>query len=178
MNRRSLYQIFSALWLLLLATPVAAHGGGILQVASEPTGPYAVSVWTSPARLEAGELAHITVGIAGPDEAPVLGATVLVELISLATGEVITSAAATTAQATNKLFYEADMRLPGDGRYMMTFHIEGAEGSGELSFAIEVLPERETNWVLLALIGVGLVLSMVMFRLWEKQTSGLSPRKR
>lgn len=177
MNKR-FYQAFTILlWLLLLARPLWAHGGGLLQIATEPAGPFLISVWTSPSRLEAENVAHVTVGVAGEDEAPVLDAAVFVELASVATGEVWT-AVATTAQATNKLFYEADMRLPEDGRYTMTIQVENAQGSGAVSFAIEILPEGQTNWYLFAFIGLGLLLSMGMFRLWEKQTAVPPSRKR
>lgn len=166
------------LLLLLIVQPLRAHGGGILQVGSQAAGPYSVSVWTSPARLEAGELVHVTVGVADADEAPVLDAAVLVEVASPTTDEVW-SAAATTEQATNKLFYEADMRLPEvDGRYNMTIRVDGPPGSGDLTFAIEVLPVSQTNWLMIGFIGLGLILSAAMFRLWEKQPVSTPVRRR
>ena len=178
MNRRVLYQLSCVMLLLCLVQPVSAHGGGILQIGSEPAGPFSVSVWTSPTRLEAGELAHVTGGGADGNGEPVLDAAVLVEIVSLETGEVWFTEA-TTEQATNKLFYEGDLRLPEvDGRYNMTIQIENDQGRGDVTFAIELLPAGETNWLMIAFIGLGLILSMTMFRLWEKQTtSSLPPRK-
>ena len=174
----SKWQVISAMVLSLLITqPVWAHGGGVLQVASEPTGPYLVSVWTSPTRLEADNPIHVTVGVAGQDEAPILDADVLVEIGLPETGE-RWSAVATTEQSTNKLFYEADMRLREDGRYNMTIQIEGSQGTGSVTFAMEVLPPSQTNWFMLAFIGLGLVLSMSMFRFWEKQSVSTPTRKR
>ena len=165
------------LLLLLMVQSVWSHGGGLLQVASEPTGPYLVSVWTSPTRLEADNPVHVTVGVAGKDEAPILDAAVMVEITFVETGE-RWSAAATTEQSTNKLFYEADMRLRGNGRYNMTIQIEGPQGIGATTFALEVLPQSQTNWLMLGFIGLGIMLSMLMFRLWEKQPTSAPTRKR
>ena len=163
--------------LFLMAQPLWAHGGGILQIASQPAGPYKVSVWTSPTRLEAGELAHITVGVAGEDEEPVLDAAVLIEISSPETDE-LWSTEATTAQSTNKLFYEGDLRLGEDGRYDITIQIERKQGQGTVRFAIDVLPKSETNWLMVGFIGLGLVLSILMFRFWEKQPTTTPSRQR
>ena len=168
------------LLLLLLLGParsLRAHGGGLLQVAAEPAGPYKVSVWTSPTRLEAGSPGHITVSVAGEADAPVLDAKVLVQIISGETGEIM-SVPATTAQSTNKLFYEADMILPEIGRYPMTIQINGSQGSGEVTFLIEVQPVANTNWFLLGFIVLGLAISLFLFRLWEKQPAAPVPRRR
>ena len=177
MSRPSAWYAICVLLLLLVAQPVGAHGGGILQIASQPAGPYIVSVWTSPARLEAGEIAHITVGVAGEDEAPILDAAVLVELASLET-EAVWSAAATTEQATNKLFYEADMQLPENGRYTITIHVTGSQGQGDARFAVEILPKRQNNWISVSFIGLGLILSLLMFRFWGKQPTNTPLRKK
>ena len=178
MNKLALCGMAFGLWFMFwVVQPVRAHGGGLLQIASEPTGPFFVSVWTSPTRLEAENIAHITVGVAGKDESPILDASVLVQLTSLETGEVW-AAAATTEQATNKLFYETDMRLGADGRYNMTVEVEGTEGVGEVSFALEILPKGNNNWFLLGFIGLGLILSMIMFRIWEKRPLETPSRKK
>ena len=163
--------------LLFIAQTAWAHGGGILQISSQPAGPYRVSVWTSPAQLETGELAHVTIGLADTDEAPVLDATIIVELISLETGQVWT-APATTEQATNKLFYEADMTLPEDGRYTLSIQIDGEQGSGIISFTMTILPPEQTNWLIISLISLGIILPLVMFRLWNKQSASPPVRQR
>jgi len=180
MSKQITWHALPILLLLLLlepARPLQAHGGGLLQVAAEPAGPYKVSVWTSPTRLEAGSPGHITVGVAGEADAPVLDAKVLVQIKSGERGEIMT-VPATTAQSTNKLFYEADMILPEIGRYLMTVQINGSQGSGEVTFSIEVQPVANTNWFLLGFIVLGLAISLFLFHLWEKQPATPVPRRR
>ena len=169
--------VYCLLLCLLFVQTLWAHGGGILQIGSQPAGPFNVSVWTSPTRLEAEETVHITVGVADEAEAPVLDAAVIVELTSLETGEIWT-AQATTEQATNKLFYEADMRLGANGRYTMTIQIKNEQGTGETSFALEILPKNKNNWLLWGFIALGLILSMAMFQLWEKQPITIPSRQK
>ena len=179
MNRQIILRALPILLYLCLLWPgqlLWAHGGGVLQIAAEPAGPYKVSVWLSPTRPEAGKPGHITVGLAGEADAPVLDAKVLLQLNSLETGELLSSATATTAQSTNKLFYEADMTLPEIGRYSMNVQISGPQGSGEVAFPIEVYPISNTNWFLLGFIILGLAISIFFFRLWEKQSPAPTPR--
>ena len=67
--------------MLLIPQIVFAHGGGELQITSEPVGPHLVSVWTNPPRARAGEVVHVTVGVAEQgDQSFVLDAEVLVEV--------------------------------------------------------------------------------------------------
>jgi len=180
MSRQITLHALPILLLLVLCWParlLRAHGGGLLQVAAEPAGPYKVSAWTSPTRLEAGRPGHVTVSVAGEADAPVLDAEVLVQIES-GEGDEIMSVPATTAQSANKLFYEADMILPEIGRYWMTIRINGWQGSGEVTFPIEVRPVASTNWFLLGFIVLGLVISLFLFRLWEKQPAAPVPRRR
>jgi hypothetical protein len=115
--------------------------------------------------------------VAGEADAPVLDAEVLVQIGS-GEGDEIMSVPATRAQSANKLFYEADMILPEIGRYWMTIRINGWQGSGEVAFPIEVRPVASTNWFLLGFIVLGLVISLFLFRLWEKQPAAPVPRRR
>jgi hypothetical protein len=180
MNKQTKPSSLFILLMLMLLWPtqaLLAHGGGLLQVSAEPAGPYKVSVWTSPARLEANNSGHITVSVADEADAPVLDAAVLVQLQSLETDEIM-SVPATTAQSTNKLFYEADMILPEVGRYSMTIQVNGTEGSGEITFPVEVQPAGNTSWFLVGFIVLGLAISMFLFRMWEKQPAEPVPRRK
>lgn len=170
------FTLFLLLALSWPATSLLAHGGGLLRVASEPAGPYQLSVWTSPTRLEADHPGHITVGVADASDAPVLGAEVLVQLQSVPGGKTILSTPATTAQSTNKLFYEADMILPEIGLYTMLVQVNGSEGTGQVTFPVEVQAASQTNWFLLGFILLGLLVSFFLFRLWEKQPADPAPR--
>ena len=170
--------IFLCLVLLSPVSSLQAHGGGLLRVASEPVGPYKVSVWTSPTRLESGNPGHITVSVGDEADAPILDANVLVQMYSAETGELVSSGLATTAQSTNKLFYESDMILPEIGRYTISVQISGPQGNGTVTFPLEVLPAGNTNWFLLGFIVLGLAISMFLFRLWEKQSAASVPPQR
>lgn len=181
MSNHVIFRVWPILLSLLLsgsAQPLLAHGGGLLQVAAEPVGPYKISVWTSPTRLEAGGPGHITVGVAGEADAPVLDAVVVVQMKLVETGEIVTTTPATTAQSTNKLFYEADIILPEIGSYDIIVQLDGSQGRGEVTFPIEVQPVGHTNWFLLGFIVLGLAISMFLFRLWEKQSTSPIPRQR
>jgi len=158
-------------------TPVDAHGGGVLQAANEPAGPYKVSVWTSPSPFENGRPVHITIGIAGgTEDEPVLDATVQVIATSRNTNQTI-SAKATTEQSTNKLFYEADFTLPEQGIYDIQIQVVGAAGEGAIVFEVEALPPGNSSGWMLGFIGLGIVMSFILFRLWEGQTAVTNPPK-
>lgn len=140
-------------WLLLLLLPAVAwaHGGGDLQVAAEPAGPFAVSVWTNPPTALTNETVHLTVGVAQQgDGAPVLDAVVQVTVLakSEATTAVLT-VPATTEQSTNKLFYETDFVLPDSGTYTVVVAVRQAAGEGEVAFDLVVRPasNRWYGWL-------------------------------
>ena len=163
--------------LLIWVLPVQAHGGGVLQVANEPAGPYKVSVWTSPSPVENGRPIHITIGVAGGSEdEPILDAEVSVQAASRDTNQTI-AATATTEQATNKLFYEADFTLPEQGIYDIQVQVAGTEGEGVVVFEVEALPPGNNSWWMMGFIGLGIVMSFVLFRLWEGQTAVTNPSK-
>jgi hypothetical protein len=166
-----------ALVLWVGVMPVWAHGGGVLQVASEPAGPYKVSVWTSPSPLANGRPTHITIGIAGgPQNEPILDAAVQVRATSLSTNQTVATTA-TTEQATNKLFYEADFTLPEQTIYEIQVHVTGRDGEGTVAFEVEVLPQGHTSWWMVGFIGLGIIMSFVLFRVWEGQTAVTNPAK-
>lgn len=123
-------------------TAVFAHGGGTLQIVNAPiANAYQVSVWSAPATIRAQDDIHITVGVADVvDGSPVLDTAVQVDIYEAATGNLITSAAATTEQSVNRLFYEADMAGLPQGDYDVIVTVTGAGGSGSVEFALEIRP--------------------------------------
>jgi hypothetical protein len=174
---RSLQLILLLSLFLLSAKSLLAHGVGELQITLEPVGPYLVSVWTYPQRLMIDTPSHITVSVADEAENFVLDAEVQVTATLPGTAENL-SAQATSEQATNKLFYEAYLVFPQIGRYDLTVLINGSQGNGELNFPLEIREAGQTNWFLIAFIAVGLVISMIMFRMWERQPNTPVPRRK
>ena len=163
------------LLLLLIPAAVLAHGGGTPQLINEPAGPYWVSIWTTPDPARVGAF-HLTLGIseagdgreAGP---PVLGAEVRVRLEPAAAVEGRpVSTVATNEQATNKLFYEADLMIPAEGAWNVRVDVEGQDGAGSVAFPLTVEPAQSTNWSLLGIGGVGLVAALFAFFSWRRST--------
>jgi hypothetical protein len=150
---RPLALLLAASLLFFLAPLVAAHGGGTPQLVNEPTGPYWLSVWTSPDPPQAGKSLHFTVGVAEPGSgreagAPVLGTEVLVTVAPEQGTAPPVQAAATNANAANRLFYEADLTVPETGVWSVEIGVAGREGSGSASFQLEVVEANGTNWLL------------------------------
>lgn len=160
------------LWLLLgmLAwaggAPHAwAHGGGTVHVAGEVAGPYKVTVWVAPNTVEAGKTLHFTVAVV-QDESnePVLDAQVLLDVLAAGTDTAVLSGPATTAQAVNKLFYEADFVAPAaSGTYSVQAYVRGPEGEGTVSFDLAVEPAGRSNLLLWGLGGILLIAGLGVF---------------
>jgi hypothetical protein len=156
---RRLLVVLAALAVLLLpgAYPAAAHGGGTPQLANAQAGPYRLSAWTQPDPIRAGEM-HLTLAVTGPPPAGardgesgdwVLDAAVRVRVEPVdAPGETL-EAVATREDAANKLFYEADLELPAEGRWRVIVAVEGPAGAGTAAFEIAALapsPLAGINW--------------------------------
>jgi hypothetical protein len=156
-----------------------AHGGGTPQLANAKIGPYRISVWTEPAPLRVGE-AHFSIAVAEPPASdaaqyesgpPVLGATVELQLQPVAgTGQILT-AQATHETAVNKLFYEADIDLPAEGLWEVTISVAGADGSGSVSFEIEVLPSSNSGWMVFGGIGLAVLVTAWGIQWYRKKAN-------
>lgn len=146
-------------------TAVAAHGGGEIQLAFVPVGPYKMTLWLNPPQPQAQQTMHITVGLATPpDDAPMLDAQVEIVVADAANGRVVLTTAATTAASINKLFYETDFTLPDSGSYRVIARVSGPDGSGSAEFAMTVAPASNTNWLLIGLGGLGLLFLLALLR--------------
>jgi len=144
---------------------IDAHGGGDLIVGPVQAGPYRVSVWVNPPVPRALEAVHFTVGVAAPgDSSPVLDADVMVEMRAQNGEGTDIIAQATTEQSVNKLFYETDMEVPNPGPYETTFSVRGLEGEGAVSLIVEVKPASRVNWLVIGLVGLGLVVVLGWWR--------------
>ncbi|MCA9953335.1 MAG: hypothetical protein H6657_05380 [Ardenticatenaceae bacterium] len=157
--------ILLALLMMSWQTAVA-HGGGALQIANAPVADYQVSVWTNPPTARAGQTIHVTVGVAmaGTGE-PMLEAEVLATVLD-ANGQPATSAAATTDQSINRLFYEADLGGLPAGEYELVVRVSGPAGSGPVSVPLSVTPASVLPWVLGV---VGAVMFVVFVFLWGRR---------
>lgn len=160
-----------ALALLAVAAPVAAHGGGLIYVAGETAGPYRVTVWAAPDRVEAGKTLHFTVAIVRPeDNRPVLDGEVWVTVGKEGETTAVLSGPATTDQSVNKLFYEVDFTAPSEeGRYWVETAVRGDAGSGEVSFMLEIGPARGGNLFVLGLVALVVVTAVGLY--WSRRQS-------
>ncbi len=163
------------LFAFLLATSWArAHGGGTPQLANEPAGPYLLSVWSEPNPAVVGKL-HLTLALADPESgAPVTEANVT---LAARQGETTLTAAASHEGALVPEFYEADLALPREGEWQFQIDISGDAGSGQAGFALAVVAGT-TNWLLIALVGVGVaVVGWVGVLLWRGRGGGRGRKK-
>ncbi len=158
-----------ALALLAVAAPLAAHGGGLIYVAGEPAGPYRVTVWAAPDRIEAGRTLHFTVAIVRPeDNRPVLDGEVWVTVGKEGEPTAVLSGPATTEQSVNKLFYEVDFTAPDEvGRYWVETAVRGDAGSGDVSFVITLEPARGGNLFLFGLAALVVVTAVGLY--WSRR---------
>jgi hypothetical protein len=153
---------------LLVPRPLAAHGGGLLQLAGEPAGAYRISVWTNPPEPAAGAPIHVTVGVArAADGGPELEADVTVSLVDAASGQMVVTAPATTAASSNRLFYEVDLEVAEVGLYTFVIAVAGPEDDVAVSFDLPIRPPAPPNWWLLgggALVALAAVVLLARFR--------------
>ncbi len=146
-------------------TAVAAHGGGEIQLAFVPVGPYKMTLWLNPPQPQAQQTMHITVGLATPpDDAPMLDAEVEIVVTDAENGRVVLTTHATTAASINKLFYETDFTLPDPGSYHVTARVSGPDGGGSAAFAMTVTPASPTNWLLIGFGGLGVLFLLALVR--------------
>ncbi len=122
------------------AVPAMANGGTI-QLSNRAAGPYALTVYTSPTPIRTGTAdVSVMVQKAGSDEL-VNDARVVIQVQPAGSDAVQGSYAATHEQATNKLFYAANVPFPSEGRWRVTVRVEAvAAGVGEVSFETDVTP--------------------------------------
>ena len=130
---------------------------------SAAAGPYHVTVWTAPQPVRAETPLHVTVAVADEGQRPVLDATVLVELYGANGGDPVASGAATTAQSTNKLFYETDFSPPATGPHRVEVTVAAA-GAGTVAFDLDIQPPRNTTWLVVMLTALALLAAAGVFK--------------
>lgn len=158
--------------LVLLPTSSAlAHGGGTPQLIQAPAGPYEVYAWTNPTPVRVGML-HVTVALTDPASGePVLNVPVEV-IASPAAGAPIASPA-THDKATIKSYYETDLEIPTEGPWQVTISFQASQGPGEASFGVDVQPRSFTNWPVIGIAGLVLIVTGWFF--WPKKKTISTP---
>lgn len=159
MAPRSFVAIVATLAGLTTGAPDVGADGGVVRV-SQPAGPFAVTVFTSPTPFRAGPVDISVMVRDRADDQPVLDAEVSIRLTSLE-GAPTTRAAATRANATNKLLYAALFDLPRDGRWRLAVAVRRDGGVGEVTTEVTAeprLPPLASFWpyLLLPLVVVAL----------------------
>lgn len=163
----ALRTIFLAMLLLLTAASALGHGGGQLQVGPVAAGPYQVSVWTDPPTPRVDRDLHVTVAVGdGVTNEPVLGANVTVTVYRRGQETPMLTKPALAEDATNRLFYETDLRLDMEGAYRIVVDVAGPDGSGQVDFLLAMESAMPLNWLflLLAVGGAGW-----LFYVWRKR---------
>ncbi|HEX2988087.1 MAG TPA: hypothetical protein VHS06_07955 [Chloroflexota bacterium] len=158
----SLYVIVVVAAMAVGTTPAMANGGTI-QLSNRPAGPYAVTVYTSPTPIRAGTSdVSVMVQRAGSDEL-VNDARVVVQAQPIGRDGGLSSYQATHEQATNKLFYAANVALPSEGRWRIGVQVEAAAGLGEVDFETDVAPAGllDSPLLLVQLVALPLILAVL-----------------
>lgn len=144
--------LIGILYLFIPISVVLAHGGGQLQVGPVATGPYQVSVWTDPPTPRVDRDLHITVAVAdGVSNEPVLNTAVTITIYPGGSQTAVATLPATAEAATNRLFYEADLRLAHEGDYQFDISVTGPAGSGQVDFPLTLEPALPLTWLYLLL---------------------------
>lgn len=155
----------------LLTNQVLAHAGGKLQVIGQPAGPFLITVWTYPPDAHTNTPLHVTAGVAdaATDEI-ILDAQIMVQVTPLDTTGSPLSGEATIAQSVSQLLYEtAGFPLTENGRYRIDVQVTDEQGSGEVSFELEVTPPFNTTWLIYGLVGIAGIAILFIFRFWQKR---------
>ena len=159
MRKRVRFVSLAALliWLLQPAAPVDAHGRGATErLSAAPAGPYVVWVWSDPEPLRVGAM-HFTVVVAESiNLAPSGDVQITARAAPLAAAESPLVAAAEFRQSLYN-FYVVSFAPSITGNWVVNLSIEGAAGTGEIGFEVEVLPERDFDWGVVLNIGLALL---------------------
>jgi hypothetical protein len=178
--------------LLVLPMSVRAHGGGTPQLTNASAGPYRVFVWTEPEPWRAHD-AHITVAVTLPPpadaqvdesvlsnqlEQPVTDAHVTIRLTPGTGGGEPIELVAVNQELLGGAYYEVDTELPVAGTWQVEVDVQGALGTGIVSFATEALPPQRVNWLWLGLGAAALLALAGLFGLRKGNEATPQPRTR
>lgn len=177
--------IILTLILTMVAPPDAAlANGGVVQLSRQDIGPYQLTAFTSPSPIRVGIVdVSVLLERAGTTElVQNARVTVTAEPVGPAgpagRGRIFP---ATHENATNKLYYAANVELPRAGRWRLTVQVEGAEGKGGASFEVDASSAGllDNPWTLILFFSAPLLLA-ALWALWrgERSAGGRGPRPR
>jgi hypothetical protein len=127
----------STIWVLLAPVRPARGDGGIVR-ASRRSGPYVVTVFTTPTPLRVGRAdVSLMVQTAETDRV-VTDAETTIRLRKPGRGNPTACYPATRAQATNKLLAAAIVEFPSPGAWTVEADVKGALGSSHVQFTADV----------------------------------------
>lgn len=166
LNQRLFYQRFAiglVIGLVVILWPELAIANGGTTLLVEKVGAYEVTITASPYPLEVG-LNDISVLVGRlSDQQIVLDAEVLMVAEPVDHSGQPQSFSATHTNATNKLYYAANVVFPTPGRWKMTVQVDGPEGSASTVFETQVEEQSSDFLRYFSLIGLPLIAIVILF---------------
>lgn len=146
----------------MLAVLVQTAGGDGGQVRfSRRSGPYVITVFTTPTPLRVGR-ADVSVMVQDPETEQIAGNVEVSVHLTSRQGRVSTRAyPATRKQATNKLLEAATVDFPSPGWWTIAVKVKGTQGPSQVQFTTEVLAKSPPwfsffPWIAWPLAPIGL----------------------
>jgi hypothetical protein len=157
-----------------------AHGGGTPQLTNVAAGPYRLYAWSTPEPWRVGEV-HLSIAVTqaasgdqaatGQIEVPVTDVAIEVTFTQVGANRATAVVSAAPQALINEFYYEADTNLPTGGRWEVTVHVAGTEGSGSATFEVDVLPASTVNWGLIGGAAIILLAILALALVWSRQPS-------
>ena len=153
---------------MLWVSLAQANGGTILW--SEEVGAYDLTVTASPFPLRVG-LNDISVLLGRQSDSQI----VLNAMVSMTARPVdhsgrLQNFPATHANATNKLYYAANVVFPTPGRWQLTVQVDGPEGLATTSFEVQTEPAQSFDFLLyINLVGLPLIIIVFLFFVFSRK---------
>jgi hypothetical protein len=142
--------------------------GGTLQFRKQ-AGPFTVTLFSMPVPLRVGA-ADLSILVQDAQNNALVDGSVRVVVTKAEEREI--EEPATTAQATNKLLYAAQVELPRAGVWQVAIQATTGGISGTATGTIKVLPEEapfEAFWIYFTVVPVGVLLFLLNQRLKRQQ---------
>ncbi len=166
--------------LLAVAWPALANGGTILL--AEEVGAYKLTVTGSPDPLRVGvnDISALIGRLS--DQLPLLEAEVIITAEPVDHAGQPQTFSATHNNATNKLYYAANVLFPTPGRWRLTVQVNGPEGPASAAFEVQVEQESALGSLTYPLAGIAIgavvfYLAVMMGRksraAWQKENDDI-----
>jgi hypothetical protein len=126
-----------ALACLVAALPASALAdGGTVQLSNQPAGSYRFSVFTAPSPIPVG-VVDVSLLLQRLDSDDLVqDARVTVKAEPVGHAGTARTFPATHANASNKLYYAANVELADEGAWRLTLHADGTLGPAEVEFRV------------------------------------------